>query len=128
MQHNILNFPDIYDPAIPRPVISLSFKPFLDYIRERMDDTKTIKKEIYQLILHRFSKYPELEGEVNIEDTSKYKELLDLLYIALSTVVEDEKNVVWGLSVPISPAIFYGSDSLYKLMVEAASQQMNPDL
>jgi hypothetical protein len=128
MQHNILNFPDIYDPAIPRPVISLSFKPFLDYIRERMDDTKTIKKEIYQLILHRFSKFPELEGEVKIEDTSKYKDLLDLLYIALSTVVEDEKNVVWGLSVPISPAIFYGSDSLYKLMTEAASQQMNPDI
>jgi hypothetical protein len=128
MQHQILNFPDIYDPAIPRPVIALSFKPFLDYIRERLDDTQTIKKEIYQLIIHRFSKFPELEGEVKLEDVGKYKDLLDLLYIALSTVVEDEKNVVWGLSTPISPAIFYGSDSLYKLMMEAVSQRMNPDI
>ena len=120
MQHKILRFPDIYDPAIPRPVIDLSFRPFLDYIRQRMDDTRTIKKEIYQLVLQRFSKYPELEEKVKLEDTAKYKDLLDLLYIVLSTVVEDEKNVLWGLSVPADPAIFYGSDPLYALMGEAA--------
>ena len=53
MQNKILNLPDIQDAAIPRPVITLSFKPFLDYIRERLHDSETIKKEIYQLILHR---------------------------------------------------------------------------
>src|SRR5258706_6482792 len=112
MQQRILHLPDIQDPAIPKPVIVLSFKPFLDYIRERMDDTETIKKEIYQLILHRFSKYPELEEEVKLEDTGKYRDLLALLYIALSTVVEDEKNVLWGISTPVTPLIFYGSDPL----------------
>ena len=128
MQHRILKVPDIYDSALPRPVIELSFGPFLDYIRERMDDTKTIKKEIYQLVLQRFSKYPELEKEVQLEDTAQYKDLLDLLYIVLSTVVEDEKNVMWGLSVPVSPAIFYGSDPLYTLMGEAANQYVNPEI
>jgi len=93
-----------------------------------MDDTKTIKKEIYQLVLQRFSKYPELEKEVQLEDTAQYKDLLDLLYIVLSTVVEDEKNVMWGLSVPVSPAIFYGSDPLYTLMGEAANQYVNPEI
>ena len=128
MQQRILRLPDIQDPAIPRPVISLSFKPFLDYIRERMDDAETIKKEIYQLILHRFAKYPELEEEVKLEDTEKYADLLALLYISLSTVVEDEKNVLWGISVPVTPVIFYGSDALYKLMSEAATEHVNPEI
>jgi hypothetical protein len=128
MQHRILRVPDVYDAALSKPVIELSFGPFLDYIRERMDDTKTIKKEIYQLVLQRFSKYPELEKEVQLEDTAKYKDLLDLLYIVLSTVVEDEKNVLWGLSVPVSPALFYGSDPLYALMGEAANQHVNPEI
>ena len=91
MQHKIISIPDIYDPAIPRPAITLTFKPFLDYIRERKNDVRSIKTEIYELILRRFEKYPELEREVKVEDTGKYKDLLDLLYIALSTVVEDEK-------------------------------------
>jgi len=128
MQQKILRFPDIYDSELPRPVINLSFRPFLDYIRERMDDTKTIKKEIYELVLQRFSKHPELEGNIKLTDTTKYKELLDLLYIVLSTVVEDEKNVLWGLSVPVTPAIFYGSDPLYALMGEAAEQHLNPEI
>jgi hypothetical protein len=128
MQHSLLHLPDIQDPAIPRPEITLSFKPFLDYIRQRLHDTDTIKKEIYQLILHRFSKFPELEGEVHVQDTAKYKDLLDLLYIALSTVVEDERNVLWGLSTPVSPIIFYGSDPLYDLMYQAAQSQVNPEI
>src|SRR5258706_6023426 len=128
MQHRILPLPDIQDSAHPSPVISLSFRPFLDYIRERLNDSDTIKKEIYQLILHRFSKYPELEAEVKLEDTGNYIDLLNLLYIALSTVVEDEKNVLWGISTPVTPVIFYGSDPLYNLMYEAANNQVNPEI
>src|SRR5882724_9215239 len=114
MQHRIITLPDELEGNSLRPATSLSFRPFLDYIRERMNNTGTIKKEIYQLILQKFSKYPELEGEINVGDTGKYKELLDLLYIALSTVMEDEKKVLWGISVPVTPAIFYGSDPLYQ--------------
>jgi hypothetical protein len=126
MQHKIISIPDIYDPAIPRPAITLTFKPFLDYIRERKNDARSIKTEIYELILRRFEKYPELEAEVKLEDTARYKDLLDLLYIALSTVVEDEKNVLWGLSVPVTPAIFYSSDPLYNLLTESITEQVNP--
>jgi hypothetical protein len=128
MQHRIINLPDDLEANALKPVTALSFRPFLDYIRERMDNTGTIKKEIYQLILHKFSRYPELEDEIKVEDTGKYKELLDLLYIALSTVMEDEKKVLWGISVPVTPAIFYGSDPLYEFMLEVGTQQFNPEL
>jgi DNA-directed RNA polymerase delta subunit len=90
-----------------------------------MEDSGTIKKDIYQLILHKFSKYPELEGVISLEDSAKYKDILNLLYIALSTVVEDEKNVSWGIAVPVTPVIFYGSNQLYDLMSLANSPEIN---
>jgi hypothetical protein len=128
MQLRILDLANEHLPGIKAPATSLSFKPFVDYIRERMHVTDAVKKEIYEMILQKFSKYPELGEEVRLEDTGKYKELLDLLYIALSTVVEDEKEVLWGISVPVTPVIFYGSDPLYEFMVEAGSQELNREI
>lgn len=128
MQLKVINLANEQIPGVKTPVTSLSFRPFLEYIRKRMYETDAVKKEIYQMILQKFSKYPELEGEVNLEDTPRYKEMLDLLYIALSTVVEDESEVLWGISVPVTPVIFYGSDPLYKFMLEAGTQEINHEI
>lgn len=128
MQHRILRLPESFVNEEQKPLTTLSFKPFLDYVRSRMEDAGTIKKDIYQLILQKFSKFPGIEGILDVDDTAKYKELLDLLYISLSTVVEDEKKVVWGICVPVSPVIFYGSDSLYELLMEVGSQKLNDDI
>src|SRR6266496_6172920 len=101
MRYEIVNISKEIGPGRQKPLTTLSFEPFLDYVRMRLQDTDTIKKEIYHLILHKFSKYPELEGIVDVKDAGKYKEVLDLLYIALSTVVEDERKIYWGISVPV---------------------------
>jgi hypothetical protein len=128
MRYEIVNISEETGPAGTKPLTTLSFGPFLEYVRMRLQDTETIKKEIYHLILQKFSKYPELQGIVNINDTGRYKEVLNLLYIALSTIVEDERKVLWGLSVPVSPAIFYGSDALYEFLLEAGTQKINSDI
>ena len=128
MQHRIISLPD---PGVPgeAPVnTQLSFKPFLDYVRMRLQDRDSIKKEIYKLILEKFAQYPELEAEVKLEDTGKYIELLNLLYMVLSTVVEDEKEVLWGISVPVTPKIFYGSNALYQLLTDAQTHEVKPEL
>jgi len=106
-------------------VAVLSFRPFLDYIRARIENTDAIKKEMYQMILEKFAKYPELEGEVKLEDTPKYREILDLVHIALTTVVEEEEKLLWGISIPVTPYIFYGSDALYEFLLEAGTQELN---
>lgn len=128
MRQQIINLAHEQIPGMKTPVTSLSFRPFLEYIRARINETDAIKKEIYQMILQKFSKYPELEGEVKLEDVGKYREILDLLHIALSTVVEDEKKLLWGISVPVTPVIFYGSDPLYEFMLEGAAQEVNREI
>lgn len=94
MQHRLITFKSAEDKKDKAIDARLSFKPFLDYVRKRLEDKDAIKKEIYELILEKFAKYPELDGVINVEDAGRYKELLNLLYIVLSTVVEDEKSTV----------------------------------
>lgn len=128
MQHRLITFKSAEDKKDKAIDARLSFKPFLDYVRKRLEDKDAIKKEIYELILEKFAKYPELDGVINVEDTGRYKELLNLLYIVLSTVVEDEKKVLWGISVPVTPQLFFGSDALYEFLTEADSQELREEL
>lgn len=116
MQHRLIHIRESGKAMAHRPVVNLSFKPFIDYIKDRMNDAGSIKKDIYELILQKFQQFPELEGNVPIEDTAKYKELFNLLYVVLSTVVEDEKKILWGISLPVSPVLFYGSDALFEFL------------
>ncbi|MFT3979262.1 MAG: GAF domain-containing protein [Ferruginibacter sp.] len=97
----------------------LSFKPFLDNLRKRTSDGETIKKEMLEFILAKFSMYPELEQNVPFEDLSKYKSLFDLLYITLTSIIDEEKKMYWALCVPMSPIMFYGSDPFYEMLDEA---------
>ncbi|MES2775703.1 MAG: GAF domain-containing protein [Bacteroidota bacterium] len=94
----------------------LSFKPFLDYVRLRLQEENSIKKEIYQMVLDKFSPYPELEGEVELDTLPKYKHLLDLLHVVLTSVVEDETKIYWALCSPMTPLVFYGSDPFYQML------------
>jgi len=128
MQYKILNLAEASDFEESGVKTSLSFKPFLDYIRARLADKDTIKKDIYELILHKFSAFPELEGRIELEEMAKYKGLLDLMFIVLSSVVEDEKQILWGLCVPVSPHIFYGSDPFYQLMQDAEEEHQKAAL
>lgn len=128
MQHRLLKLPDMSAPGEPPVETELSFKPFLDYVRMRLKDRDAIKKEIYQLILDKFAAYPELEESVPVEKVLNYPDLLNLLYIVLSTVVEDEREVLWGLSVPVTPQIFYGSNALYEMLMNSQTGEIKAEI
>lgn len=123
MQQKILNLMEELPAGLPVPTdIHLSFKPFLDHIRYRLQNGESIKKEIFELILQKFDAHPELEGNIEVEKLQNYKPLLDLLYITLSNIIEDETKVYWGLCIPMSAVMFYGSDPFYEMLGEANQQ------
>lgn len=116
MQQKILNILELQD--LPKSTASsyLSFKPFLDYIRDRMDKEQGFRKDIYNKVLNSFAKYPELEGKVELSDLSKYQEQLDILCAVLNPTLQDESHLYWALAIPVNPIIFYGSCPFYELM------------
>ncbi|RYY62003.1 MAG: GAF domain-containing protein [Chitinophagaceae bacterium] len=100
----------------------LSFKPFLDYVRERLAEEGPLKKQLLQYISDRFAEHPELEGEVDLNTLGDRLDLLDLLYASLSNITDNEKKFLWGLATPMTPIVFYGTTPFYELLEEANLQ------
>ena len=107
------------DEAKLLPQTSLSFRPFLNFLREHIQDKGSIKKELFSFVLSRFGSYEHIDEDIKLEDLPKYTELLDLLYVVLTNLTEDEKQIYWGMCIPMSPTMFYGSDLFYELLSEA---------
>ncbi len=124
MQQKIIRMPELTEKQRNPPHATLSFQPFLQYIREHLKDKDNIKKDIYALILQKFESYPNIHNVADLEESGQFRELLDMLYITLTSLVDDEKHLLWGLSLPISPLIFYGSDALYDLLLDKETQEL----
>ncbi len=98
---------------------SFSLKPFIDYLKNLSKDESSVKAPIYPMLLEKFQQYPEIEQPIKNEDLHKYRKLFDLVYVCLSTLMDDESQAYWGISLPVSPLIVYGSERLYETLTDA---------
>jgi hypothetical protein len=108
--------------------IKLSLKPFMDYIVQRSKVEKTAKINFYNYILQQFNKYPELKFPIAFEDADKYTELYELIYTALSPIINDESQQFWALGTPLSGCFHYGTDAFYSVLMDQTSCSIRNDL
>lgn len=97
----------------------LSFKPFLTFLRDHLQNKESVKKELFAFVLNKFESFEQIDADLELDQLPRYKELLDLLYVVLTNLTEDEKQIYWGLCVPMSPTMFYGSDLFFELLNDA---------
>ncbi len=97
----------------------LSFKPFLTFLRDQLRNKDFVKKDLFAFVLNKFESFEHIDADLELEQLPRYKELLDLLYVVLTNLTEDEKQIYWGLCVPMTPAMFYGSDLFFELLNDA---------
>jgi len=97
--------------------IQFSLKPFIDFLTEKMSKEKTAKINFYKYMLEQFSVYPELQFPIPQQDTSKYNHLYELIYTALSPIINEENEQLWALGRPISPCFYYGTDAFYAVLL-----------
>jgi hypothetical protein len=94
----------------------LSFKPFLNFLREHVQNKDSVKNELFEFVLKKFESFTEIDADIELDQLPDYKELLDLLYVVLTNLTEDEEQIYWGLCVPMTPTMFYGSDLFYGIL------------
>jgi hypothetical protein len=93
----------------------ISFKKFIDFLKSSIQSGPSIKIPYFKWIIKKFKKYPELSNNVPLENISDYEEMLELVSTCLLPLAADE-NMLWALSSPLSPQIFYSTDGFHKLM------------
>ena len=73
--------------------IKLTLGPFNNYLEERVQDSGKIKSAFIESVLAQIKKYPGLNEGLTLPKLMEHRELLDMIYAALSVSVEDEKRL-----------------------------------
>ncbi|WP_158795406.1 GAF domain-containing protein [Pedobacter sp. L105] len=108
--------------------IELSLKPFIVFLKDRADREKTGKINFYNYLLEQFSAYPELLFSIHQEDTAKYNHLFELIYTALSPIINDEHEQLWAVGKPVSACFYYGTNAFYNVLLDHKKESLKPDL
>jgi hypothetical protein len=95
---------------------AISFKPFMDHLRKRAEEEQTVKATLYKATLDVFNKRNVYDLEIPLKDIYQYEELLEHMYMCLSTPMAAENELAWALCFPLQPNVFYGTQLLYELM------------
>lgn len=114
-----------------RPVgtaINLSLRPFIAYVEQKAATEKTAKINFYRYILEQFKQYPELQEAIPVENSHKYKMLFELIYTALSPIINDEQEHFWAISTPLTPCFHYGTNAFYNVLMEPSTCTLKADL
>ncbi|GAB3902867.1 hypothetical protein [Mucilaginibacter boryungensis] len=92
----------------------LSFRPFISYLKHRVEVEKTIKSEFYRFVLNKFRAYPQFETDcIGAEEAAGYTNLLELVYTVLSPTIEDEGSLFWAIGNPFRSKIVFSTDAFY---------------
>ncbi|MDH7459650.1 GAF domain-containing protein [Chitinophagaceae bacterium 26-R-25] len=115
MQNTIINvFPDF--PPDSTVEVALSFGPFIRFLKSRNDKDNMHKNHFFRYIIDQFERHPELLSAIDVKEMYKYSKPLELVYAAVSPVVEDEESHYWALCTPGVPSLFFSTNAFFNLI------------
>ncbi|MCF0070195.1 GAF domain-containing protein [Dyadobacter sp. CY261] len=95
---------------------ALSLMPYVRFLEQRIVEEKTLKSGFYKNILNYFRENQLPEGDIPLEEAKQYSEFFEYVYGTLSAPLASEHKLAWGLSFPLYPFIFYGTDLLFEML------------
>ena len=110
------------------PETVLTFRPFIDYLRKRKNETTCHKSRFFSFVVEQFEKHPELLQPVDINKVNEHAELMQLVYTMLSPIVEDEEQHRWALCLPLKPVVFYSTNAFLKLVTNIATGNLRKSI
>ena len=102
----------------------VSFRGFIDFLKARLPEEKTMKVKYLDFVIHQFEHRLEGKETMDAVQVAEYQDLLELIYSTIFPVIEDERNNLWALAVPVKPVIFYGTESFYDLLRDPATHDI----
>ncbi|MBS1663139.1 MAG: GAF domain-containing protein [Bacteroidetes bacterium] len=102
----------------------LSFRGFINYLKERRREEKTMRVKYLDFVIHHFEQRLQGKDILSIEEMKDYDDLLELIYSSVFPALVDENESLWALSVPVTPTIFYGTEPFYDLLRDPASKEV----
>lgn len=110
--------------TLPHLDTAFSLRPFISFLKKGLKNDSSLKDKLTAFLLEKLEQYPELEGDVPIENIEKYRDILELIFVSMSNVTEDETRLPWALGMPLRPLFVYGTTAFYDLMIDAKQHKL----
>ncbi|RZM28097.1 MAG: GAF domain-containing protein, partial [Pedobacter sp.] len=108
--------------------VRFSLQPFIRFIERKIEVEQTAKVNFYRYILEQFKQYPELSEQIASADAQRYTQLYELIYTALSPILNEESEQFWALGAPLTPCFYYGTSGFYSIMMDFGTNKVKKDL
>jgi hypothetical protein len=95
---------------------TLSFRPLITYLKDRLKTEHTLKAEFYRFLLEKIEREETLKNEIDVDDLVKHKDTLELIYTILTPLMANEKDLMWALSTPVPDKIFFSTDAFFEIL------------
>ena len=97
----------------------ISFRPFVNYLKEKLQDGSHTRSRIYNYLIERFEETPALLQPVTDSHVlDENQDLLDMLGTTLFPVVSEHETNMFTMSVPYEFSIFNYSTPFRKLFID----------
>lgn len=108
---------DIFEePAkVPQPHRSLSFDRFLNHLTS-LCNNRPNRPDVLAFVLNRFQQALTKYGSVSADNISCFAKELYYLYNLSVPLLTNEDTTLWGLTLPVSGRVFYGTDTFYEFI------------
>jgi len=103
---------------------AFSLRPFINFLKKSLKHDSSLKDKLTAFLLEKMEQFPELEGDVPLDNLDKYRDVLELIFVSMSNVTEDETRLPWALGMPLRPHFVYGTDAIYKLMIDKNNSKL----
>jgi hypothetical protein len=107
---------------------ALSFEPFIDHIKKRLENEQTVKARFYRFVLDHFNEGVEPGHTPKASEIKRDEYALELIYSALSPVMLSEKDYLWGLSTPVPNKILYSTDAFHEFITSQDNDNSSPSI
>lgn len=95
---------------------TLSFRPLITYLKDRLKTEQTLKAEFYRFLLEKIEREESLKNEIDVDNLVKHKDTLELIYTILTPLMANEKDLLWALSTPVPDKIFFSTDAFFDIL------------
>ena len=108
---------DIFEeqPKGPRPERVLSFDRFLAHLTQLCNNRQT-RPDVLSFVLNRFQQALAKYGAVTEDNVFLFAQELYYLYNLSVPLLTNEGTALWGLTLPVSGKVFYGTDTFYQFI------------
>ncbi|WP_295767689.1 hypothetical protein [uncultured Mucilaginibacter sp.] len=105
---------------------TLSFTPFVNHLEHHIQSADSIKARFYAFALDHFKGTANGDASALTNGYDTYA--LELIYSALSPVLQSEDNCFWALSTPVPNEILYSTDAFHKLITSKGIEEASSSI